>query len=89
MCPLFKEGPLTVEHWLQRCPNLHVFRKRTFGSPSSPLGVLTTDPEKLEQASRAIGARLNSNNTQLFKKTRVCCPPGYKELWSGNELVKA
>ncbi len=36
-----------MEHWLQRCPNLDVPRYRTFGSPSPPLGVLATDPEKV------------------------------------------
>ncbi len=44
---LCKEEPQTLEHWLQRCPNLDVLRQHTFGSPSPPLGVLTTDPEKV------------------------------------------
>ncbi len=44
-CPLCKEEPQTLEHWLQRCPNLDGLRQHTFGSPSPPLGVLTTDPE--------------------------------------------
>ncbi len=46
-CPMCKEKPQTLQHWLQRCPNLEVLRQRTFGSPSSRLGVLTTDPERV------------------------------------------
>ncbi len=46
-CPLCKEEPQTLEYWLQRCPNLDVLRQHTFDSPSPPLGVLTTDPEKV------------------------------------------
>ncbi len=46
-CPLCKEEPQTLESWLQRCPNLDVLRQHTFGSPSQPLGVLTTDLEKV------------------------------------------
>ncbi len=52
-CPLCKEEPQTLEHWLQRCPNLDVLRQHTFGSPSPPLGVLTTDPEKVLALARA------------------------------------
>ncbi len=52
-CPLCKEEPQTLEHWLQRCPNLDVLRQHTFGSPSLPLGVLTTDPEKVLALARA------------------------------------
>ncbi len=49
-CPLCMEEPQTVEQWLQRCPNLDVLMQRTFGSPSLPLGVLTTDTEVLKLA---------------------------------------
>ncbi len=52
-CSLFKEKSQTVEHWLQRCPSLDVLRQHTFGSPSPPLGVLTTDPEKVLALARA------------------------------------
>ncbi len=52
-CPLCKEEPQTLEHWLQRCPNLDVPRQHPFGSPSPPLGVLTTDPEKVLAFDRA------------------------------------
>ncbi len=45
--------PQTLEHWLQRCLNLDVLRQHTFGSPSPPLGVLTTDPEKVLALARA------------------------------------
>ncbi len=45
--------PQTLEHWLQRCPNLDVLRQHTFGSPSPPLEVLTTDPEKMLALARA------------------------------------
>ncbi len=40
-CPRCKEESQTLEHWLQRCPNLDILRQHTFGSPSPPLGVLT------------------------------------------------
>ncbi len=52
-CSLCKEEPQTLEHWLQRCPNVDVSRQHTFGSPSPPLGVLTTDPEKVLALARA------------------------------------
>ncbi len=52
-CPLCTEEPQTLEHWLQRCQNLDVLRQHTFGSPSPPLGVLTTDPEKVLALARA------------------------------------
>ncbi len=52
-CPLCKEEPQTLEHWLQRCPNRDVLRQHTFGSPSPPLGVLTNDPEKVLALARA------------------------------------
>ncbi len=65
-CPLCKEKPQALEHWLQRCPNLDVPRQRTFGSPSPPLGVLTIDLRRcwrsLGPPSRVLGARLNNNN---------------------------
>ncbi len=32
---LCKEEPQTLEHWLQRCPNLNVLRQHTFGRPHS------------------------------------------------------
>ncbi len=49
-CPLCEEEPQTLEHWLQRCPNLDVLRQHTFGCPSPPLGVLT---EKVLALARA------------------------------------
>ncbi len=61
-CPLCKVEPQTLELWLQRCPNLDVFRQRTFGSPSPPLRVLTNDPEKALALAGALDARLNNNN---------------------------
>ncbi len=46
-CPLCKEEPQTLEHWLQRCQNLDALRQCTISSPSPPLGVITIDPEKV------------------------------------------
>ncbi len=46
-CPLCRESPQTLEHWLQRCPNLKVLRQRTFASHSPLFRVLTTDPKKV------------------------------------------
>ncbi len=45
--------PQTVEHWLQIYRNLGVLRPHTFGYPLPPLGVLTTDPEKVLAVARA------------------------------------
>ncbi len=45
LCPLCKEEPQTIEHWLRRCHRLDATRQNIFGSPSPPLKVLTTDPE--------------------------------------------
>ncbi len=45
-CPLCKEEPQTLEHWLQICPYLDFLRQRTFGSP-------LPDPEKVLLLSRA------------------------------------
>ncbi len=42
-----------MDHWLHRCPNLDVRRQRTIGSPSLPLGVLTTELEKNLALGRA------------------------------------
>ncbi len=43
-CPLHHEGPQTVEHWLQRCPNLDFIG--TIYSPMffTTLDVITIDP---------------------------------------------
>ncbi len=30
-CPSCGEGPQTVEHWLQRCPNAVALRQQLFG----------------------------------------------------------
>ncbi len=43
-CPSCGEGPQTVEHWLQRCPNAVALGQKLFGEPSPPLSVLTTNP---------------------------------------------
>ncbi len=43
-CPSCGEEPQTVEHWLQRCPNVVALRQKLFGEPSPPLSVLTTNP---------------------------------------------
>ncbi len=45
--PLCKEEPQTIEHWLRRCPRLDANGQNIFGSPSLPLKVLTTDPERV------------------------------------------
>ncbi len=52
-CPLCKEEPQTLEHWLQKCQNLDALWQRTFSSPSPQLGVLTTDPKKVLALARA------------------------------------
>ncbi len=53
LCPLCKEEPRTIEHWLQRCLRLDATRQNIFGSPSPPLKVLTTDPESALALARA------------------------------------
>ncbi len=52
LCPLCKEEPQTIEHWLRRCPRLAATRQNIFGSPSPPLKVLTTDPERVLPLAR-------------------------------------
>ncbi len=47
LCPLCKEDPQPVEHWLRWCPRLDATRQNIFGSPSPPLKVLTTDHERV------------------------------------------
>ncbi len=46
-CPLCRESPQTLEHWLQRCPNLEVLRQHTFASHSPLPRVFTADPKKV------------------------------------------
>ncbi len=60
-CPLCMEEPQTVDHWLQRCPNLDKLLQRTFGGPSHTLGALITNPGEVLALDR--GARLNNNNS--------------------------
>ncbi len=52
LCPLCKEEPQTMEHWLRRCPRLDATRQNIFGSPSPPLKVLTTNPERVLALAR-------------------------------------
>ncbi len=52
LCPLCKEEPQTIEHWLRGCPWLDATRQNIFGSPSSPLKVLTTDPKRVLALAR-------------------------------------
>ncbi len=52
LCPLCKEEPQTIEHWLRRCPRLGATRQNIFGSPSPPLKVLNTDPERVLALAR-------------------------------------
>ncbi len=47
LCPLGKEEPQTIEHWLRRCRRLDSTRQNIFGSPSPPLKVPITDPIKV------------------------------------------
>ncbi len=51
-CPLCKEEPQTIEHWLRRCPRFDGTRQNIFGSPSPPLKVFTTDPERVLALAR-------------------------------------
>ncbi len=52
LCPLCKEEPQTIEHRLRRCPRLDATKQTIFGSPSPPLKVLTTDPERVLALAR-------------------------------------
>ncbi len=52
LCPLCEEEPQTIEHWLRRCPRLDATKQHIFGSPSPPLKVLTTDPERVLALAR-------------------------------------
>ncbi len=52
LCPLCIEEPQTIEQWLRRCPRLDATRQNVFESPSPPLKVLTTDPERVLALAR-------------------------------------
>ncbi len=52
LCPLCKEEPQTIEHWLRRCPRLDSSLQNIFGSPSPPPKDLSTDPEKVLALAR-------------------------------------
>ncbi len=52
LCPLCKEEPQTIEHWLRGYPRLGATRQNIFGSPPPPLKVLTTDPERVLALTR-------------------------------------
>ncbi len=47
LCPLCKEEPQAIEHWLWRCPRLDATRQNIFGSDSLPFEVLNTDPKRV------------------------------------------
>ncbi len=53
-CPLCKEEPQTIEHWLRRCPRLDAIRQNRFGRLSPLLYVLTTDSERILARARVI-----------------------------------
>ncbi len=50
--PLCKEEPQTIAHWLRRRPRLDATRQNIYGSPSPPLKVLTTDPDRVLALTR-------------------------------------
>ncbi len=52
LCPLYKEEPQTIEHWLRRCPRLDATRQNIFGSPSPLLKVLSTELERVLALAR-------------------------------------
>ncbi len=54
-CPLCNEKQQTLEHWLPtlEMPKPDVLKQLAFGSPSPPLGFLTTDSEKVLVLARA------------------------------------
>ncbi len=66
----------TLEHWLQRCPNLDLLRKHTFGSPS--LVVLTADPEKVLAPGRA------PSRPYAPASTKTAGDVKYRILWSNS-----
>ncbi len=72
-CPLCKEEPQTIEHWLRRCLRLDAIRQNIFGSPSSPLLVLTTYPERVLALARVtlektLGAEASTTTTTATMK---------------------
>ncbi len=62
-CPLSKEEPQT----------LVVLRQHTFGSPSPPFGVLTTDPEKVLALARATFQRPRGPPQQQSYRAVITC----------------
>ncbi len=47
LCPLFKEEPQTIKHWLRRYTRLDAARQDILESPSLPLKILSTNPERV------------------------------------------
>ncbi len=62
LCPLCKEEPQTIEHWLRRWPRLDATRP--------PLMVLTTDPERVQALTRVTLAEASTTTTT--------CKPHFK-----------
>ncbi len=52
LCSLCKEEPQTIVYWLRNCSRLDATTQSTFGNPSPPLKVLTTDPERVLALAR-------------------------------------
>ncbi len=52
LCTLCKEKPQTIDIWLRRCPRFDATRQNVFGSPSPPLKILTTEPERVQAHAR-------------------------------------
>ncbi len=52
LCPLCKEEPQTIEHWLRMCPRFDATRQNIFGSHCTPLKALTTGPERVLALAR-------------------------------------
>ncbi len=69
LCPLCKEEPQTIEHWLRRCPRLDATKQNIFGNPSPPLKVLTTDPERVLALARAPSGRPLALKPQQISET--------------------
>ncbi len=72
-CPLCKEEPQTLEHWLQRCPTLDVLRQHTFGSPSPPRPNPRRCWRSLGPHSRVLGVRLKNNFSRGFTRMSLSC----------------
>ena len=51
-CPLCRESPQTVEHWIVECAGTIAARQDVFGTTNAGLNILTSDPKGAVELAR-------------------------------------